>query len=480
MTDATGEIIYVNENFERISGYTSEKVIGRDHRFLKSDHHDSDFFRELWETISRGEVWRAEVCNLHKDGSEFWVDTTITPYLDQDAQPYQYVAIYTDITRLKRTELEERTAKERLRRGQLHGNIGTWEREIATNELYWSERVGPLFGLGEGAQIGSFQALIDAIHPEDRKLVIDGGKACIDFDIPYNVEHRAMWPDGTVRWLLVRGAVTRDKDGKPLQMLGVVQDIDDRKRAEIAAIEARQKAQNASREKSAFLARMSHEVRTPLNAILGFSQLLETDEEPALSDDQLAAVLQISRSGEHLLQLVNQLLDLSGIESGNLSLSIEPIDAAPLLEECLAVIEGQPNPRNIRVIKPNLEAGRHPRISADRTRLKQIVINLLSNALKYNTTGEIIESRIMVAGENLLRLEISDDGPGIPKEKIQNLFVAFDRLGAESTSIQGTGIGLTISRELARLMDSDLTFEHRREGGSVFSVELPFADTSTG
>ena len=638
IADRLGNITYVNDKFCEISGYSRGELLGQNHRIVKSGEHPPEFYQNLWRTISGGEVWQGELCNRRKDGSQYWVESTITPFLDGEGIPYQYVSIRTDITHVKAAEIALRKSesrlsflvssspvtiytcaatppfgatyvspniralmgfkpeqytknpdfwadnihpedrqrvfgelprlfeqgkhqheyrfrmgdgsyhwmhdelrlirdesgkpveiigywmdiserkrseqaaeanKERLRRGQLFANIGTWDWNIQTGELFWTERIAPLFGHPVGELEISYDNFLGAIHPDDRQSVIDAVNACVERDVPYEIEHRVVWPDGTVRWLLERGAVLRDVAGKPLHMLGVVQDIDDRKRTELALAErehqlreaqtlarignwtanlvsgkltwsdeiyrifgyepgsfapsievfvaavhpddralvresekraeqtgrhdvvhrivqpdgtvrhvhelaqaqtdaagnlvrltgtvqdvteqveaeralmaAREEAERANRAKSDFLSSMSHELRTPMNAILGFSQLMEYDDMlPEAHQDNVREIL---KAGHHLLELINEVLDLAKIESGHIDLSLEPVAVCPVVDECLSLVSPLAVKRDIQLTHGGLEGAA---VRADRTRLKQALLNLLANAIKYNREG---------------------------------------------------------------------------------------------
>lgn len=241
VTDAAGRIIDANPLFCEISGYSRDELLGRNHRMLKSTRHGAEFYAGIWATIAGGRTWHGEICNRRKDGSEYWVRSTIVPFPGPDGRPEQYISIRTDITAVKQQQQALLISEERLRRGQAAANIGTWDWNMVTGELFWSERIAPLFGLPEDLRETRYAAFLSAIHPDDREHVLAAVRATVDEDRPYEVEHRVVWPDGTVRWLLERGAVTRDAEGNAVHMLGVVQDIHERKIAELSLAESEQR-----------------------------------------------------------------------------------------------------------------------------------------------------------------------------------------------------------------------------------------------
>ena len=252
---------------------------------------------------------------------------------------------------------------------------------------------------------------------------------------------------------------------------GVVRDVTERKQLEHVLKRAKEDAERANRAKSEFLSRMSHELRTPLNAILGFAQLLEMDE---LDAEQTESVDQILKAGRHLLSLVDEVLDIARIEAGRMSLSLEPIHVGEIAGEAWELVKHRADQSGI-----TLENGGATdcdvRVTADRQRLKQVILNLLSNAVKYNDengTVTVACGRGMT-GPNRLRIEVSDTGRGIAEDALNRLFQPFERLGAESTGIEGTGIGLAVSRGLVEAMDGEIGVESTVGEGSTFWFELP-------
>lgn len=266
----------------------------------------------------------------------------------------------------------------------------------------------------------------------------------------------------------------RDSTGTPYALCGIATDVTERKRVEQAMSIARREAERANRAKSDFLSRMSHDLRTPLNAVLGFAQLLDMDN---LSADQRESVSQILEAGRHLLDLMNEVLDISRVESGNLSLSPEPVAVAEIIDQVVKLMRPLGARRRIDVqALPTAAEDRHVR--ADRQRLNQILLNLMSNAVKYNRDG----GRVTVSCEDRdarVRISVSDTGAGIRPEKLALLFTPFERLGADQKGVEGTGLGLALSRGLAEAMGGKLGVNSEIDRGSTFWIELDRAAAAT-
>jgi protein-histidine pros-kinase len=260
-------------------------------------------------------------------------------------------------------------------------------------------------------------------------------------------------------------------DGE-LLVISTIRDITERKQDEALIEAARREAEEANEAKSEFLSRMSHELRTPLNAILGFSQLLAL--EP-LNHDQQDSVEHIVRAGKHLLELINEVLDISRIEAGRIGLSPEPVAVDDVLRETLDLVRPLAQERRIRLQEGPREANLH--VLADRQRLRQALLNLLTNAVKYNYDGGAVTVSCLPAAEERLRILVADTGPGIAPEKLSRLFTPFDRLGAEQTGVEGTGLGLTLSKRLVEAMGGTIGVESSPGAGATFWVELPLTES---
>lgn len=484
ITDASGNINYANEKFQQISGYPLEDLIGQNHRIVKSGLHPPEVYENLWATIASGKVWHGELCNRARKGSLYWVAATIVPFLDDEGKPRQYISIRTDITERKR-----------------------FEHDIAVQRQFLQTLTN---ALGEGVYAIDIQGHCTFINPEGERLLAQAYADLENHSIHHRIHHHSAdgeplaARDCPLYHAMKAGEVLRSDtevfhrpDGSafpvalvavPLwsedrtQIIGQVvafRDITEatRRRAELE--QARDEAEKANRAKSEFLSSMSHELRTPLNAILGFAQLLEQSRKESLSDKQKGHVARILSGGKHLLKLINDILDLAKIEEGKMSLLLEPLNTRELLEDCLHTTRSLADPKGIAVTCPACEKPDLPWIVADLTRTRQILLNLLSNAVKYNRSRGTVTVLAQDQGE-YLRLGVADTGYGIPAHQQNKLFQPFSRLGHENTGIEGTGIGLTITKRLIEMMGGAIGFSSEDGVGSTFWVDLPISHPRKG
>jgi PAS domain S-box-containing protein len=361
--------------------------------------------------------------------------------------------------------VQERTTD--LHQAQQIGHIGNWKLMFDIGSIYWSDEIYRILGYAPNQFIATYERLLAARHPDDALSVQHSENIALETEDQHSVDYRIVLPDGCVRWVHEEVRAERNSSGQILSLSGTLQDISERKLVEQALIESREAAESASRAKSLFLSSMSHELRTPLNAVLGFAQLLAMDEE--VSDEVRSNATEIELAGRHLLDLVSDILDLARIESGRIDLSIEDMDPMLVLNECHSLLEAQTKPHHISWQRP----AHLPHLRADRIRLRQIFLNLLSNAIKYNRDGGRIDIKGNISNHGRYRISITDTGIGIPASRLHELFQPFNRIGAERGQIEGTGIGLVITKTLVQAMQGEIGVESVFGQGTTFWFELP-------
>lgn len=314
-------------------------------------------------------------------------------------------------------------------------------------------------------------SLADYTHPDEMSHDISHMTQLVRGEIPFYRRHtRYIGKHGGTIWVLNTVSLLRDAGGQPRSIVGVVEDVTEHRKLEEAEL-GREAAEASNRAKSEFLSRMSHELRTPLNAMLGFAQLLELDPRHPLDEVQRHWVGQIQQAGWHLLEMINDVLDLSRIESGNLRLQVQTVHLPNLLESTIALIEGEASLRRIDIRR---DLGTGPRtMLGDPTRVKQILTNLLSNAVKYNAEGGTIDISARTVEDDAVEIVVTDTGLGMTPSQMAQLFQPFNRLGRELSERSGTGIGLVISQRLAELMGGTLRARSVAGEGSAFILTLP-------
>jgi PAS domain S-box-containing protein len=376
-----------------------------------------------------------------------------------------------EITERVRTEAALRESEQRFRNILNHVPIGV----IYTDLQGFIKESNPKFRelVGYSAEELATMTSMEFAHPEERRENLELSGRLVRGEISvYRRQQRYITHDGAAVHTRSIVSLLRDAEGRPHRIVGVVEDITEHLKLQEAEA-ARELAEAANRAKSEFLSRMSHELRTPLNAMLGFAQLIELDRQQALSDSQRDWVAQIQTAGWHLLDMINDTLDLSRIESGTLRLDVETIDLAPLVTATTAMVERAAAARGI-VVTEALDA-EAAQIIGDSTRVKQILTNLLTNAVKYNIDGGRIHIATRLSGADAVELVVSDTGLGMNAQQLAALFQPFNRLGRERMVQEGTGIGLVISQRLAELMGGSLQARSTEGEGSSFILMLPGA-----
>ena len=337
------------------------------------------------------------------------------------------------------------------------GVVSTWNRGAARLKGYTAEEI-------IGRHFSEFYTPEDRASGKPAKALAAAAAAGSIEDEGWRVRQ-----DGSRFWANVTITVVRGDDGSVLGFAKVTRDMTERRDAAHRLAEANEALLGANNAKNEFLSRMSHELRTPLNAILGFAQLLELDD---LRADQRDSLVQIVRAGKHLLDLINEVLDISRIETGHLALSIEPVAVGDVIGEALNLV--RPMAASRRIYVPDGPPGSADLfVVADHQRLKQVLLNLLANAVKYNHDGGTIAIACEAIPDGRVRVSVSDFGPGIASDKIGLLFKPFERLGAEQSNVEGTGLGLALARRLVEAMGGTIDVESAPGHGSTFAIVLP-------
>ena len=368
-------------------------------------------------------------------------------------------------------------SKERLDLALRSAALGTWNWEVGADELIWDDFLHPLFGLPPKGSPMAYRDFLALVHPDDRERISHETAAAIERDSPYDTEYRVTWPNGTERVLASRGQVYRDAN-RPPRMSGVCWDITER-RLVAEQRQAREAAEAANRAKSDFLASMSHELRTPLNAIIGFSELLENHTFGDLNERQQRYVGNVLTSGRHLLQLINDILDLTKVEAGHMELALAEFDVRTTLGEVRSIV-GSLVDKKRQALDVVVDDGIGP-LTADQSKFKQILYNLLSNAIKFTpeggrirvTTRRAPEVETKESGE-WIEIAVADTGVGLRKEDQERIFGAFEQVdSAYGREQQGTGLGLALTRKLVELHDGWIWVESELGKGSTFRFVMP-------
>jgi len=491
-TDAKGVIQIFNVGAERMLGYTAAEVMNKITPADISDPAEviarakalsvelgtpiTPGFEALVFKASRGIEDIYELSYIRKDGSRFPAVVSVTALRDAQDTIIGYLLIGTDNTARKQAEEKLRWTEEGFRLMvesvtdaaivmlNSEGCVVSWNTGAQRIKGYSAEEI-------VGKHFSLFYPAADVAHGTPQRD-LDAAAAQGRFE----VEGWRLRKDGSLFWANVVFTAIRDPAGNARGFAKLTRDLTERRLVEETLTAAKAAAEKANLAKSEFLSSMSHELRSPLNAILGFAQLMQSDATPA-TPSQKGSIDEILRAGWYLLELINEILDLAQIESGKLSLSTEPTSLAEVFLECQAMIEPQAQARGIRMTFPPFAVPCF--VAADRTRLKQVLINLLSNAVKYNKVGGTVVVNCDGSSADGIRLSVRDTGAGLAPEKLAQLFQPFNRLGQERGAEQGTGIGLVMSKRLVELMGGVLSVASSVGEGSVFSVELAAAAAPT-
>ncbi len=464
-TDPTGKIIAVNQRFCDVSGYTEEELVGNDHRLVNSGAHPKSLWVEMWRTIASGQVWRGEVCNRSKDGSHYWVDAIIAPFMGPDARVERYVSIRFDITARKLAEQRMVESEARFRLMADAAPMLVWTSGADAKCDYFNRAWLEFSGRTVEQELGDGWA--QGVHPDDLERCMGVYKDAFSRCEPFEAEYRLRRHDGVYRTMLDRGAPRLAQDGTFAGFIGACIDITDMR-------DASERAEAANRAKSEFLANMSHEIRTPMTAILGFADLLAEHGDVARAPQaRLEYIDSIKRNGDHLLSIINDILDISKIEAGKMAVEQLQVDPQQLLLDVESLMSVKAKAKNVELRM--VQDGPLPAlISTDPIRLRQILVNLLGNAIKFTELGSVtVRASFEPKPAPRLFIRVVDTGIGMSPEQVSRVFNAFEQADASTTRrFGGTGLGLRISRNLAHMLGGEIHVESTPGVGSCFTLSL--------
>ncbi|AGY58498.1 PAS domain-containing sensor histidine kinase [Gloeobacter kilaueensis] len=502
ITDARGEIIYVNDKFCEISRYRRDELLGQNHRIINSGFHPPAFFTNLWRTIRSGQVWRGEIKNRAKDGTFYWVDTTIVPFLDEHGRPQQYVSIRNDITERRRVEEQLRQAKEEL---EYRVAERTWELTEANARLSLelterkrTERALALLSrknelilisAGDGIVGLDLQGRISFVNPAAARLFGRESKELIEQPLhaialagrltgyqPAEFQIYASLVDGLVHQMSAVSFCRRDGSTFPVeyvstpildegQVLGAV--ITFRDITERQAIE---------RLKEEFISVVSHELRTPLASIRGALGLLQgglIETQPARAERMLAIA---TTNTDRLVRLINDILDVERMQLGKTPMVRQHCNIAEIGAQSVEMMQMMAAQEQIS-LRTTLEPAP---LWADPDRLVQTLTNLISNAIKFSAPGSTVWVRSRLEGASV-RVEVEDQGRGIPADKLETIFERFQQVDAsDSRQKGGTGLGLAICRGIVEQHGGRIWAVSTPDLGSTFILTLPLTDEPPG
>lgn len=483
--DKKGMISYVNEAYCRISKYSTDELIGQSHHMLRSSYHSREFYADLWRTITRGKVWKGEIKNTAKDGTDFWLDITVTPIKDNTGKPQQYISIQHDITERKNNA-----------------------------ERYWENIINciadPIFVKDDQHRWVTMNDSLCQMLGEQRENLL--GKSDYDFfpkseaDVFWQKDEEVLKSGdevvneeeitdvhGIVHTIVTKKTLYQNSQGENF-VVGVSRDVTDYKRIESEILTlnteleqkviertrelecSREEALQASRMKSEFLANMSHEIRTPLNGVLGMTDIaLKTD----LTPDQQKYLKMVKTSGEVLLTVINDVLDFSKIEAGRMELDPVEFDFRDSINDTIILFSQKASEKDIE-LKYTVSPDIPKKIMGDPMRLRQVLTNLVSNAVKFTHDGSVtvkVDLASKVDNQICLQFSVSDTGIGLTTEQQQKIFEPFTQADASMTrKYGGTGLGLSIALRLINLMQGRLWVESNLGSGSTFYFKACFSE----
>lgn len=473
IADTNRLIVSANAAFTSITGYSEAEIKGKNCRFLQGPLTDPLVKLAMRQAQDDLIVFEGEVLNYRKDGSMFWNELTISPVLEDDGRLSHFIGIIRDISNRKKSERIVKENEIRFRTLSESSPFGIFRTDKAGKCTYTNRRWQEIFGMNLRDSLGN--GWTRHIHPIDKAKVFDKWQKTIALSKTFSMDFRVQRRDGTSSYIFMQARPVILDDQSQVGYVGSVTDISKRKQIELELLKAKETAETASKIKSEFLTTMSHEIRTPMNGIIGMTSLML---ESSLTTSQQEMLEAIRESGEALMTIINDILDLSKIEAKMLEIIDEEFDLASLIDSMMDIFAH-------RLIEKDLElvAIIHPDVPTnamgDFGRLRQVLLNLVGNAIKFTETGEVVltvswDTETMDTASPRLCFQVRDTGIGLTPEQQKIIFHPFSQANASSSrSFGGTGLGLIISKRLVELMGGEIGMESESNVGSTFWFTLP-------
>ena len=491
ITDSRGSIVYANDTFIKVSKYSYEELIGQNHRILKSGSQPDSMFDDLWKTISSGKVWRGEIKNRAKDGSYYWVDTSIAPILDASGVPERYIAVRFLITEKKNSEediIKQNEELEKTKRVMLNVLEDVQEERSRAESLAFdlekfkialdgtSDHVVITDSNGIALYANAGLKRITGFSPEEvlgKKVgtkELWGGKMSQEF-------YEDLWRTIKIEKKPFVGEITnKRKDGTPYQALSSISPIMNKHGVLEFFIGIERditKEKEIDSAKTEFVSLASHQLRTPLSAINWYTEMLLSEDAGAITDMQREYLGEVSRGSRRMVELVNALLNVSRIELGTFAVQPEPTDVVELARDVINELKSKILEKKLRI--EEVYAENLPKMMVDPKLTRIVFQNLLTNAVKYTPEeGKISISIAMSADETMFTIAVSDTGYGIPKEDQSRIFTKLFRASnIREKETDGTGLGLYIIKSIIEHSGGTVTFESEEGKGTTFTLTLP-------
>jgi len=476
-----GTLIDANRAAVEAFGLKRKDMIGRkiwDTYYWSHSPEVQAGVRDAIARAARGEVVRGDHVVRVAEGEYLTVDVIHGPLRDREGRVVEVIGSAVDITERVKAEQASQQVRDQLEQAQRIANIGSWEWDFRTNKLSWSDHCYRLVGIEPSSVAPTLEAFLTFVHPDDRARLRETIRSGVEEGRSCDYDHRVVWPNGEVRVLHQLGEVKHDAKGRPAKMIGTTQDVTEINAARAELMESKLKAESANQAKSRFVASMSHELRTPLNAIIGFSELLQSDDAPLSDERRKEYARDIHSSGKHLLSVINDILDISRIEAGKVSLDEEETSISDLIDSTYRMVRPRAEETGVTVVS-NVDPA-VTTVLADRRLLLQTLLNLASNAVKFTERGGRVDVIAQPGRDGGVDVVVCDTGIGMSADDIARVGEPFLQVdGRLSRKFEGTGLGLVIAKRLIEMHGGTLTIESVLGAGTTMTISLPAARSAS-